>query len=74
MYKILKRKADCVLLRKDYTEDVKYIVKDIEGDTIYMCLNALSKAEKAFESYDLEKVREAKRKDFENWLSENAEA
>jgi len=74
MYKILRRKTDCVLLRKDYTEDVKYIVKDIEGDTIYMCLNDLSKAEKAFESYDLEKVREEKRKDFENWLSENAEA
>lgn len=73
MYKILKYKADCVLLRKDYDEDVKYVVKDIEGDTVYMCLNNLCKAEKAFDSYDINKVREEKKKEFEKWLNENTE-
>ena len=74
-FKILKRKADCVLLCKCVNHnDVKYLVKDIEGDMIYMCLNLPKEAERAFESYDINKVREAKKKEFEKWLDEFAEA
>lgn len=74
-FKIIKRKADCVLLmqvRADNT--VKYMVKDIEGDIVYMNLDNLKGAEKAFEEYDLEKIRADKKKLFEDWLSEFAEA
>ena len=73
-FKIIKRKADCVLLCKIVGNDTKYIVKDVEGDIIYMNLNYLAGAEKAFDEYDLEKVREEKRKEFGEWLHENAEA
>lgn len=74
-FRIIKRKADCVLLLKVCADGLKkYIVKDIEGDTIYMCLNNLAGAENAFASYDINKVRETKRREFEEWLNEFAEA
>ena len=73
-FKILERKADCVLLYKAVGNDVKYIVKDIEGDIIYMSINNLDGAREAFDSYDINKVRETKKREFEKWLSENAEA
>ena len=74
-FKILKRKADCVLLCKYVNHnDVKYLVKDIEGDMIYMCLNLPEEAERAFDSYDINKVREERKKEFEKWLNEFAEA
>ena len=73
-FKILERKADCVLLYKAVGNDAKYMVKDIEGDVIYMNLNDLSGAKEAFDLYDINKVREAKRKEFEKWLEEFTEA
>ena len=73
-FKILERKADCVLLYKAVGNDAKYMVKDIEGDIIYMNLNDLAGAKKAFDSYDINKVRETKKREFEKWLSEFAEA
>ena len=73
-FKILKRKADCVLLYKVVGNDAKYIVKDIEGDIIYMSINNLDGAREAFDSYDINKVRETRKSEFEKWLSENAEA
>ncbi len=74
-FKILERKADCFLLCKVREDGLKkYIVKDIEGDVIYMSLNNLDGAKKAFDSYDINKVREEKKREFEKWLSENAEA
>lgn len=74
-YKIIKRKADCVLLMQVRMDNsVKYIVKDIEGDIVYMSLNYLKGAEEAFESYDLEKIRAERKKIFEEWLNEFAEA
>lgn len=74
-FKILERKADCFLLCKVREDGLKkYIVKDIEGDVIYMSLNNLNGAKKAFDSYDINKVREEKKREFEKWLSENAEA
>ena len=74
-FRIIKRKADCVLLmqvRADNT--VKYMVKDIEGDIVYMNYDNLKGAEEAFEKYDLEKIRADKKKLFEDWLEEFAEA
>ena len=73
-FKILKRKADCVLLYKAVGNDAKYIVEDIEGDIIYMGFNYLEQAEKEFEAYDINEVREEKKREFEKWLSEFAEA
>lgn len=74
-FKILERKADCFLLCKVREDGLKkYIVKDIEGDVIYMSLNNLNGAKKAFDSYDINKVREEKKREFEKWLNEFAEA
>ena len=73
-FKIIRRKEDCVLLYKAVGNDAKYILKDIEGDIIYMNLNDLDSAEREFEAYDLNKVREEKKKEFEKWLNEFAEA
>ena len=72
-FKLIKRKEDCVLLCKFCGNDTKYMVKDIEGDVIYMSLNNLEGAEKAFEKYDINKVREEKKREFEKWLDEFAE-
>lgn len=74
-FKIIKQKADCVLLMQiRLNNDVKYMVKDIEGDIVYMNFNDLKRAEEAFESYDLEKIKAEKKKMFEEWLKEFAEA
>lgn len=73
-FKILKRKEDCVLLYKAVGNDAKYVVKDIEGDIIYICCNNLKGAEKEFEAYDINKIRETKKREFEKWLDEFAEA
>ncbi len=72
-FKLIKRKEDCVLLYKAVGNDAKYIVKDIEGDIIYMSLNNLKGAENAFEEYDINKVREEKKREFEKWLKQFAE-
>lgn len=73
-FKIVKRKEDCVLLYKAIGNDAKYLVKDIEGDVIYMNLNDINGAERAFDSYDINKVREERKREFEKWLDEFAEA
>lgn len=73
-FKIIKRKEDCVLLMQIKLNGVKYMVKDIEGDIVYMNYDNLKGAEKAFEEYDLEKIRADKKKLFEDWLDEFAEA
>lgn len=74
-YKIIKKKKDCVLLMQIKPDNtVKYMVKDIEGDIIFINYNDLHSAEKAFESYDLDKIRSEKKKLFEQWLKEFAEA
>ena len=79
-FKILKRKDDCVLLSKRIYDEgrdsyrTKYIVKDIEGDVITICYDNFEQAEKIFDGYDIEKVREEKKKVFLGWLEEFAEA
>lgn len=74
-FRIIKRKADCVLLMQcQQSNRVKYMVKDIEGEIIYMNFDNLKGAEKAFEEYDLEKVRAEKKRIFGEWLRDFAEA
>lgn len=74
-YKILKKKKDCVLLMQIKPNNtVKYMVKDIEGDIVYINYDNLDGAEKAFDRYDLEQIRSDKKKLFEQWLKEFAEA
>ena len=74
-FKIIKRKKDCVLLMQVKMDNsVKYMVKDIEGDIVYMNYDYLAGAEEFFDKYDLEAVRAEKKKLFEDWLKEFAEA
>ena len=74
-FKILKRKADCVLLAKQESDGrVKFLVKDIENDIIYMSYGTLEKAELAFDKFSLSEVRKERKKIFEQWLKEFAEA
>lgn len=74
-YKIIKQKKDCVLLmqiKQDNT--VKYMVKDIEGDIVYINFDDLRGAEEFFRKYDLEAIRAQKKELFEQWLKEFTEA
>jgi hypothetical protein len=73
-YKIIEQKADCVLLYKPVGNSAKYIVKDIEGDIIFMGYDDLELAKREFDSYDLEEVRRTKKEEFIKWLNEHAEA
>lgn len=73
IFDILKRKEDCVLLVRYNIDHFLYKVRDIENDDIYIGTDH-DKAVKAFEEYDLEKVRAEKKKQFEDWLEEFAEA
>ena len=77
IFKILERRPDCVLLKKDMpaesSHQVMYQVRDIENDIIYMGYSYMS-AHEIFEAYDINKVREERKKVFENWMEEYAEA
>lgn len=77
MFKILEQKADCVLLKKDLPAEevhqVKYFVRDVENEIIYSGY-AYHKAEEVFNDYDLNKVREERKKLFEDWMEEYAGA
>lgn len=74
-FKIIKQKADCVLLMQIRSDNsVKYMVKDIEDEIIYMNFNNLKGAEEAFNRYDLNAIRTEKKKIFEDWLRDFAEA
>ena len=74
-FKIIKQKADCVLLMQIKGDNtVKYMIKDIEGDIVYMNYDNLKGAEEFFRKYDLAKIKAEKKKLFEDWLKEFAEA
>lgn len=73
-FRIIEQKEDCVLLMQIKGNHVKYMVKDIENDIIYMNYDNLDLAKKVFDVYDINKVREERRKVFEQWLKEFAEA
>ena len=74
-FKIIRQKEDCVLLMQIRSNnDVKYMVKDIEGDIVYINFNDLDRAIEFFEKYDLEAIKAQKKKLFEDWLKEFAEA
>lgn len=70
-YIILKRKEDCVLLKA--VSETKYRVRDIENDDIYIGSDA-EHAEQVFNDYNLNDVRKERKKIFERWLDEYAEA
>lgn len=76
LFKILKRKEDCVLLMKPLPDTephrVKYQVRDIENDIIYIGFSYES-AEEIFNKYDINKVRKERKEVFEDWLFEFAE-
>ena len=75
IFKILKRKPDCVLLMKTVPDSsphqVMYQVRDIENDVVFMGYDYRNATE-FFENYDIEKVREERKKVFEDWLFEFA--
>lgn len=77
IYKIMNRKADCVLLRKEMPDSsphpVMFQVRDIENDIIYMGYT-YDEAEKIFEEYDINKVRKERKDVFLEWLNEFAKA
>ena len=77
IFKILKRKEDCILLKKDMPLEsphrVMYQVRDIENDIIYMGYSYESAVD-MFNSYDINKVRKERKEVFEDWLAEFAEA
>lgn len=76
IYKIMNRKEDCVLLRKEMPDSsphpVMFQVRDIENDIIYMGY-IYDEAVKTFEEYDIKKVRQGRKEVFEDWLFEFAE-
>lgn len=74
-FRIIKQKADCVLLMQIKGDNtVKYMIKDIEGDIVYMNYDNLKGAEEFFRKYNLEAIRAQKKELFEDWLKEFAEA
>jgi hypothetical protein len=66
IYELLNRNSNCVLLQR--IEGSQYKVMDIEGDTIYMGFDP-DKAHEVFDSYDINKIRKEKEKNFEHWLT-----
>ena len=77
IFKIQDRNKDCVLLIKSMPNtsphQVMWQVRDIENDIIYMGYD-FNKAREVFDSYDISKVRKERKKAFEDWLYEFAEA
>lgn len=70
-YKVIKRNENCVLLQ--HTKSNRYKVRDIENDDICITYDK-EHAERIFNEYDIQKIREEKEKGFEAWLKEFAEA
>lgn len=71
IFKIIKRKKDCVLLKR--LDSISFKVVDIENDVIYIGKD-INMAEKVFDSYDLNLVRKERERSFEKWLKEFAQA
>lgn len=71
VYRIIERKADCVLLARRDTGMRKVV--DTEGDTLYMG-NDGERARAVFDSYSLDAERRLRAEIFEGWLRDNAGA
>ena len=69
-YKILNKTSSAVLLRSECNI---YKVLDIESEVIYLGVDK-EKAENTIKEYDIEEVRKERKRLFEEWLKENAEA
>lgn len=70
-YKILGRTPSAVLLES--IGNKIYKVLDIEEEVIYLGADK-DRAEKTLCAYDIEEVRKERKRLFEEWLKENAEA
>ena len=77
LFKIEERKKDAVLLKKDMPFEsphrIMWQVRDIENDVVYMGYDYY-KAKDFFDKYDINQIRKEKKKVFEEWLEEFAEA
>ena len=77
LFKIEERKDDAVLLKKDMPFEsphrIMWQVRDIENDIVYMGYD-YCRAKEFFAKYDINEIRKEKKKVFEQWLEEFAEA
>lgn len=71
-FKLLKRNENCVLLEYK-RERGRYMVRDIENDILYTGWS-YEKAEKMFDSYDINEVRKQRAEQLERWMEEFVEA
>lgn len=69
-YRILDRNENCVLLQN--ISDGNYKVRDIENDDIFIGTDA-EHAREIFNSYDINKVRQERKRMFESWLNDFAQ-
>lgn len=69
-YKMLGRTPSAVLLVSDSNI---YKVLDIESEVIYLGADK-EKAKNTLKDYDIEEVRKERKRLFDEWLKENAEA
>lgn len=72
MYKLLMKNENCALL-ESLERKGRYIIRDIENEVIYIG-NNYNNAEKMFNDYDIKAVRRMRKRLFEDWLKEFAQA
>ena len=72
MYKLLMKNENCALL-ESLERKGRYIIRDIENEVIYIG-NNYNNAEKMFNEYDIKAVRRMRKRLFEDWLKEFAQA
>lgn len=71
-YKLLMKNENCALL-ESLERKGRYVIRDIENEVIYIG-NNYSNAEKMFNDYDIKAVRRMRKRLFEDWLKEFAQA
>lgn len=72
LYKIVDRNEHCVLLRLIQSDNKVFKVIDIENDVIAM--GSYEHCRNVFDEYDINAVRNERKKLFEDWLKVFAEA
>ena len=71
LYKIISQNEHCVLLNLKADNNVFKVI-DIENDVIAM--GSYEHCKKAYDEYDINEVRNERKKLFENWLREFADS
>ena len=71
-YKLLMKNENCALL-ESLERKGRYVIRDIENEVIYIG-NNYNNAEKMFNDYDIKAVRRMRKRLFEDWLKEFAQA